>query len=71
VPKMVNFFADSQFRERFESEGRLARYLADIPTCVITRPIPGPRWRSLVAQARLRKHALVRQSRSRRVPNGK
>ena len=40
VPKMLSCFADSQFRDRFESKGRLARYLADIPTYVITRPFP-------------------------------
>jgi glucokinase len=40
VPKMLSFFADSQFRERFESKGRLGRFLADIPTSVIIRPFP-------------------------------
>jgi glucokinase len=40
VPKMLAFFAASQFRERFEFKGRMAGYLASIPTYIITRSFP-------------------------------
>jgi glucokinase len=40
VPKLGWFFAESEFRARFESKGRLRSYLAAIPTYVITRPLP-------------------------------
>ncbi len=34
--QMLGLFADSPFRERFESKGRFRSYLADVPTWVIT-----------------------------------
>ena len=40
VPKLDRFFAQSEFRARFESKGRLRGYLATIPTYVIIRPLP-------------------------------
>ena len=36
VPRLGEFFERSEFRRRFEAKGRLASYLADIPTAVIT-----------------------------------
>lgn len=41
VPRMASFFAQSEFRARFEAKGRLRPYLAAIPTYVIVRPLPG------------------------------
>jgi len=40
VPRFVDFLARSRFRERFEGKGRLAPYLAAIPTAVIVHPQP-------------------------------
>lgn len=40
VPRFVDFLARSAFRARFEGKGRLAAYLAAIPTAVITHPHP-------------------------------
>jgi glucokinase len=40
VPRMGEWFAASPFRARFEAKGRFSRYLADIPTYVITTPNP-------------------------------
>jgi glucokinase len=40
VPRMGEWFAQSQFRARFEAKGRFSNYLADIPTYVITTPNP-------------------------------
>ncbi len=40
VPRMGEWFAQSQFRTRFEAKGRFTAYLADIPTYVITTPNP-------------------------------
>ena len=40
VPRFVDFLARSRFRARFEGKGRLAPYLAAIPTAVITHPFP-------------------------------
>jgi glucokinase len=40
VPRLGNLFADSPFRERFESKGRLHSYLARIPTFLITEEYP-------------------------------
>lgn len=66
VPKMLSFFAESQFRERFESKGRLARYLAEIPTSVIIRPFP-----ALVGAAWSLNHLQENTSRSvSKVPAG-
>jgi glucokinase len=40
VPRIAAFFAQSEFRARFEAKGRLGAYLAAIPTYVIERPLP-------------------------------
>jgi glucokinase len=40
VPRVASFFAQSEFRARFEAKGRLSSYLAAIPTYLIVRPIP-------------------------------
>ena len=40
VPKILGTFLQSSFRERFEFRGRYRGYLAEIPTCVVTRPNP-------------------------------
>ena len=41
VPKLGDFFAESGFRENFESKGRYVEYLRAISTPVITAPYPG------------------------------
>ncbi|HJV24704.1 MAG TPA: glucokinase [Aromatoleum sp.] len=38
VPRLGALFARSSFRQRFESKGRLADYVARIPTYVVTAP---------------------------------
>jgi glucokinase len=40
VPRISTFFAQSDFRARFEAKGRLNPYVAAIPTYIITRPLP-------------------------------
>jgi len=40
VPRIGTFFAQSEFRARFEAKGRLNDYVAAIPTYIITRPLP-------------------------------
>jgi glucokinase len=40
VPRLRAFFAQSEFRARFEAKGRLNPYVAAIPTYVIIRPLP-------------------------------
>jgi glucokinase len=40
VPGMVDYLAHSDFRRRFENKGRLATYVAQIPTRIIVRPDP-------------------------------
>ena len=40
VPALGGFFAESEFRARFEEKGRFRGYLAAIPTYVIARPFP-------------------------------
>ncbi len=40
VPRLGQRFVDSAFRTRFESKGRFANYLAQIPTYVITAEYP-------------------------------
>jgi glucokinase len=40
VPRLGASFAETKFRERFEAKGRFHPYLAAIPTCVVTHPIP-------------------------------
>ena len=41
VPRVVDFLARSEFRERFLAKGRFRDYLNDIPTRVVTRDNPG------------------------------
>jgi glucokinase len=38
VPRLGEWFKTSPFRTRFEAKGRFSRYLADIPTYVISTP---------------------------------
>lgn len=40
VPRIAPFFAQSEFRSRFEAKGRMRGYLAAIPTYLIVRPLP-------------------------------
>jgi len=40
VPKLGAAFDGSQFRRRFEAKGRFQSYLAEIPTRLITHPVP-------------------------------
>ena len=53
VPDLGTFFAETEFRKRFEDKGRMRGYLAPIPTYVITRPLPA----LIGAAALLRKRA--------------
>jgi len=41
VPQLGDFFADSEFRDRFEAKGRVSDELVTIPTFVIKDPYPG------------------------------
>jgi glucokinase len=38
VPRILERFAQSEFRARFEAKGRFKDYLAAIPTLVVTHP---------------------------------
>ena len=40
IPKVLDFFIDSNFRKRFEQRGRFTQYLSAIPTYVITSRYP-------------------------------
>jgi glucokinase len=40
VPRVPQFLAQSEFRQRFQAKGRLSGYLAAIPTYLIVRPLP-------------------------------
>jgi glucokinase len=40
VPRIPQFLAHSEFRQRFEAKGRLGGYLAAIPTFLIVRSLP-------------------------------
>jgi glucokinase len=40
VPRLVDQLRKSEFRARFEAKGRYRRYLAAIPTCVVTAELP-------------------------------
>ncbi len=40
VPRFTAFLRASQFRQRFETKGRLASYLGRVPTAVVTHPNP-------------------------------
>jgi len=48
VPRLGDFFAKSEFRNRFEAKGRVSDELVTIPTFVIRDPYPG-----LIGAARL------------------
>jgi glucokinase len=37
-PRIANFMARSEFRNRFEAKGRLRSYLETVPSCVIVHP---------------------------------
>lgn len=41
VPRFLEFFAQSEFRARFEAKGRFEEFNQGIPTYVITEPQPG------------------------------
>ena len=41
VPRFVEFFENSEFREFFEAKGRLKSYLENVPTYLITHSNPG------------------------------
>jgi glucokinase len=40
VPRLGARFADSDFRARFEAKGRMSTQLAEIPSYVVTHPLP-------------------------------
>ena len=40
IPRVVDLFADSEFRNRFEAKGRYRAYMTAIPTIVILEPVP-------------------------------
>lgn len=54
VPRLLDTFARSQFRARFEDKGRFRGYVAEIPTFVITR-----RHAALLGAARLLGEELI------------
>ncbi len=41
IPRMLDFFTQSAFRQRFEDKGRFQKYLAAIPTFVVIAEQPG------------------------------
>ncbi|MFT5813961.1 MAG: glucokinase, partial [Psychroserpens sp.] len=41
VPRFIEFFASSEFRQRFEQKGRLSSFTQPIPTFVVTEKQPG------------------------------
>jgi len=41
IPRMLNFFEQSSFRQRFEAKGRFVEYMQAIPTYVVTHKQPG------------------------------
>ncbi|MFT5636649.1 MAG: glucokinase [Cognaticolwellia sp.] len=41
VPRFIEFFANSEFRKRFEAKGRLSSFNQSIPTFVVTEEQPG------------------------------
>lgn len=40
APRMADRLAEGDFRRRFEDKGRLAPYVAQIPTCLVLHPYP-------------------------------
>jgi len=57
VPRFIEYFKNSEFRNRFESKGRFITFNSTIPTYVITESQPG----ILGASAYLRQHNLQHQ----------
>ncbi|MDH3387875.1 MAG: glucokinase [Gammaproteobacteria bacterium] len=51
VPKVLDFFSASAFRERFEQHGRMRLYLRNIPTYVITASYPALRGAAVALNA--------------------
>jgi glucokinase len=41
VPRFIDFFKSSEFRQRFEAKGRFKNYLESIPVYVVTEKQPG------------------------------
>lgn len=41
VPRFMDFFCQSDFRQRFEAKGRFAEYMQAIPVYVVSHPHPG------------------------------
>jgi glucokinase len=58
APRILDYLARSQFRERFEAKGRFAPYLAAVPTWVIVHREP-----AFVGLQWLGTHAFARQGR--------
>ena len=56
IPANLDFFLQSEFRQRFEAKGRYRSYNAAIPTFVITAPDPGLSG----AAAHLRQHLVLK-----------
>ena len=54
IPRMGEWFATSPFRARFEAKGRFSKYLAAIPTFVITTPNPAFQGVSAILSEHLR-----------------
>lgn len=54
IPRMLERFANSRFRERFEAKGRFQSYMAAIPTQVVIAEQPG----LLGAAVALKRHAI-------------
>jgi glucokinase len=55
VPRLGGYFDKSGFRARFEKMGRLSKYVANIPTFVITADTPTFKGTSAILDAELRK----------------
>lgn len=55
VPRLGSYFAQSRFRERFEEKGRFSRYVAAIPTYVITAEHATLIGASAILEAQLRR----------------
>jgi glucokinase len=41
VPRFIDFIKNSNFRQRFDTKGRLSSFINNIPTYVITENQPG------------------------------
>ncbi len=60
VPRMLEELKASDFRARFESKGRFSQYVANMPTFVVTEPLPG-----LLGSAALYRDALEQEARGK------